>query len=103
MSSVVKLISELRKLDIKLYLDGEKLKVNAPSGSLTSEIKSQLSVEKDNIIEFLKHAKQESAPQGMISKTDRTKALPLSYAQHILWVLDQLQPGPDQRRRVGRP
>ncbi len=92
MSSVVQLISELRKLDIKLYLENGKLKVNAPSGALTDEIKSQLKAQKNSIIELLSQATQDSSESSSIPVADRSAQLPLSFQQHRLWALDQLQP-----------
>ena len=47
------LIVTLKKLGIKLYLDGGKLKVSAPKGALTKALQGQIKALKDDIVCFL--------------------------------------------------
>ncbi|NET07738.1 MAG: NAD-dependent epimerase/dehydratase family protein [Symploca sp. SIO2B6] len=46
-------LAKLTSLDIKLWVDGERLRCNAPKGILTPTLKTQLSERKTEIIEFL--------------------------------------------------
>ena len=44
--TIVDLLSQLRQVGIQLTLDGDKLKVKAPQGALTEELKEQLKLNK---------------------------------------------------------
>jgi len=89
--SIVNFLSDLRKKDIRLALDGEKLKINAPTGALTDEIKVQLRDRKAEIIAFLQEAEQ--SRDSSIAVAPRHGDLPLSYSQQRLWFMEQLNPG----------
>ena len=91
MSNVVKLITELMDRDIRVSLNGDKLKVSAPTGALTDDIKQQLQIHKEELLDFLRHS-QPYAGKSAIEAVDRSGVLPLSYAQQRLWVLDKIQP-----------
>jgi len=91
--NVLDLLSSLRKANIQISLVDDKLKIKAPQGAITPEIKQQLTEAKQEIIEFLKEA---SAPVGGVStipKSPRDQALSLSYTQEALWTLDRVNPG----------
>ncbi|MBL4607043.1 MAG: hypothetical protein JKY01_04355 [Pseudomonadales bacterium] len=86
---VVQLVSRLRKKNIHLTLNGEKLKISAPPGTLNDEIKNALKENKSAIVEFLK-----SAQSGLeiINPINRNEEILQSLAQERLWFLHQLQP-----------
>ncbi|ELR97037.1 thioester reductase domain-containing protein [Gloeocapsa sp. PCC 73106] len=50
---VTQLLLELSQLDIKLWVEGYKLRCNAPKGALTSSLKEQIQERKTEIIEIL--------------------------------------------------
>ncbi len=90
--TIVDLLSQLRQVGIQLTLDGDKLKIKAPQGALTDELKEQLKLNKEAIIAFLQRATQE-VTQTAFPKVDRSGQLPLSYMQQGLWFVEQLTPG----------
>lgn len=90
--NIVDFLTELRKLDIQLSLNGENLRIKAPSGALTNEIKAQLKDQKQSIIDFLKGS-QEVVDTQSIPIASRENSLPLSFQQQGLWFIDQLEPG----------
>lgn len=56
MSEIFALVSKLREQDIKLWLDGDKLRCSAPKHALNADTRQTLASRKDEIIAFLRHA-----------------------------------------------
>ena len=52
MKLIEEFLSELAALDIKLRVEENRLRCNAPQGALTSEMRSQISTHKAEIINF---------------------------------------------------
>src|SRR5690606_32339433 len=88
--NVVDLLASLAKLDIRLWLEGENLRFNAPEGVFTGEIREQVISRKAEIIAFLKQARKLN--EQPIPVIGRDGPLPVSYSQQRLWVLDRLNP-----------
>ena len=70
--TVADLLTELRKLDVHVVLDGDQLRLNAPAGVLTDEHKRDLAQRKPEIIAFLREAQQLAAQQRGVPPTFRT-------------------------------
>ena len=51
--TVESLLAELRARDIHLWAEGDQVKVNAPAGAMTPELREQLGQRKKEIQEFL--------------------------------------------------
>ncbi|WRH68899.1 MAG: condensation domain-containing protein [Planktothrix sp. GU0601_MAG3] len=88
---IVDFLSYLNTLEIKLWLEAEKLKYQAPPGVMTAEIKQEIGNRKPEIIAFLNMAKI-SAPTSELAITPvaRDGDLPLSFAQQRMWFLHQM-------------
>lgn len=56
-------LKHLKKLKVKLWLEGEQLKCNAPKGVLTSELTAELRNYKPSIISLLKGSRDENSIQ----------------------------------------
>ncbi|TRV43485.1 MAG: amino acid adenylation domain-containing protein [Microcystis panniformis Mp_MB_F_20051200_S9] len=88
---VAEFLSYLNSLEIKLWLEEEKLKYQAPQGAMTPEIKQEIGTRKPEIIAFLRSAIPPSKTvESVISPVARTEALPLSFAQQRMWFLYQM-------------
>lgn len=78
------LFAELERADIKLWLEGDRLRFDAPQGTLTPELRCQLQASKAEIIVYLQQA-QETAKQ-------QPRTYPFSFAQQHFFALQQLNP-----------
>jgi len=88
---IVEFLSYLNSLEIKLWLEAEKLKYQAPTGVMTTEIKQEIGNRKTEIIAFLKLAKiSVHASESAITPVGRDGDLPLSFAQQRIWFLHQM-------------
>jgi thioesterase domain-containing protein len=56
----------LRERDVRLWLDGERLRCSAPPGALTDELQRDLRERKDEIVKFLRLADSLAKPQRAI-------------------------------------
>src|SRR5262245_12686188 len=92
--NLVAFLSQLRRLDVQLWVEGDRLRYSAPPGVLTPELRAAIVERKAELITFLTSvhdsADQISAP---IMPVPRDGDLPLSIAQQQTWRLDQLRPG----------
>lgn len=59
-------LTGLRRRDIQVWADGDKLRCNAPSGALTPELRDELKSRKREILEFLHSAGTLAAQQRAI-------------------------------------
>ncbi|MGN9822101.1 amino acid adenylation domain-containing protein, partial [Streptomyces sp. SD11] len=75
-------------------VDG-RLRLFAPKGVLTDELRARLRGFRDEIIALLADRGTEgnTGPGPRMRVADRAEQLPLSFAQQRLWFLDQLEPG----------
>ena len=99
--NIFEFLSELQSRDIHIWIDDVNkadvqevtLHCNAPEGTLTPQIKTELSQRKAEIIAFLKTANltnHNQIPSLIPILTDSNP--PLSLAQQRLWFFDQLVP-----------
>ncbi|SJN54191.1 Linear gramicidin synthase subunit D [Vibrio ruber DSM 16370] len=89
--SIAVLLAELFQRDIRLHLENGKLKIDAPKGAFTAEIKQTLQARKAEIIAHLQQ-QQQSRTWPALTRVNRADAvLPLSFAQERMWFLQQFE------------
>ena len=88
------LLLDLKARDIRVWLEGERLRVSAPEGSLSTAQKEELSQRKAELVEFLHIAKRSSSDERAppLVSVPRNADLPLSFDQQRLWYLHQMNP-----------
>ncbi|BCL39535.1 non-ribosomal peptide synthetase [Nostoc sp. MS1] len=90
--NLVEFLSYLNSLDIKLWLEEDKLRYQSPKGAMTTEIKQEIAARKTEIITFFQKAKTSAnSVESAITPISREENLPLSFAQARLWFLYKLE------------
>ncbi|OLT58218.1 non-ribosomal peptide synthetase [Moorena bouillonii] len=92
MKTLEKFLDDLANQDIKLWLEGQRLRCNAPEGVLTSELRTKLSDRKQEIITFLQQANlKREFKEDLINPIERNgNPPPLSFAQQRLWFIEKM-------------
>ncbi|RRS06482.1 non-ribosomal peptide synthetase, partial [Pseudoalteromonas sp. J010] len=92
--SLLALMNTVQEKQIKLWIDGDELKLKAPKGALDAKLKASLIESKLDIIALLKKiTAAQSQPDIQIGKRTATEPLVLSSAQERLWFIDKLNNG----------
>ncbi len=89
--TITELLTKLNQLDIKLWVEENRLRYSAPEGVLTDDIKAEIIKYKPEIIRFLQQTGADQNTALQIQTVPRTDKLPLSYAQKWLWIYDQVE------------
>jgi amino acid adenylation domain-containing protein/FkbM family methyltransferase len=86
-------LTHLRLLDVRLWIDGDRLRYSASRGVITPTLRAELAEHKIEILAFLRET--EVAVRSDLSSVpiSRPDARPLSLGQERLWFLEQLDPG----------
>ena len=85
--TVAELVAHLHALDVRLSVEGDRLRCSAPKGVLTDELRGQLATRK---VELLGWLREHGERDGLEATMDQESA---SFPQQRLWFMDQLSPG----------
>ncbi|MCP4657718.1 MAG: amino acid adenylation domain-containing protein, partial [bacterium] len=103
------LISHLGRLDVRLWIEGDRLRYSAPRGVLEPELRAELVRRKEEILGFLHVAREAvDSPAPSLEAVPRDQEPPLSFSQQRLWFVAELEPAspaynlPDAARLRGR-
>jgi amino acid adenylation domain-containing protein len=91
--SAVQLNARLESLGIRLTVEGGRLRVNAPRGSLTEDLKKDIAESRDELLELLEL--RDSATASSVEQIEplrRGGILPVSSFQERMWILQRMDP-----------
>ncbi|HAX77733.1 MAG TPA: non-ribosomal peptide synthetase [Cyanobacteria bacterium UBA11372] len=89
MKPLAEFLSQLRHLQVKLWIEEGRLRYSAPPGTITPDLLDQMRQRKTEILAFLEQVNPDTPePIKLIS---REQDLPLSFAQESLWFVNQLE------------
>ena len=92
MKAIQEFLTELSEQDIRLWLEDDRLRCNAPQDVFTAALRDKLTERKAEIIAFLAQTcLAPGSPSEVIPSAPRDGALPLSFNQQGLWFIDQLE------------
>lgn len=76
--NLASLLAELRRQDIRIWIDGDRLRCDAPPGVLTPELRARLSASKAELLDFLRNAEALSRQQrAIVPLQSQGRRLPL--------------------------
>ena len=94
MTTILELFSRLRTLGVNISLDGEALKVSAPKGAITAELRQEITARKPEMVLFLRTLLRTARSSELsIARRDPASPVPLSSSQQRLWFLHHLDDG----------
>ena len=91
---VWRFLAALQKLDLRVSNEEGRLRVSAPPGVLTAELRDELTARKAEILDFLSESSVFNGDDSpLLRPVPRGQPLPLSFAQQRLWMVEQMNPG----------
>lgn len=89
------ILSELRSLDVRLWVEGDRLRLSAPKGALSQNLQEELARRKAELLSYLEMVEAASRAPTPIVPLDRGERagsdLALSFGQERLWFLHRLE------------
>ncbi len=82
-------LAQAMKAGIRFQIDGAELRVIAPSGAMTEELRTNLRAHREAILEFLRESAaspEQPLPELHAEPADRHLPFPLTEVQHAYWL-----------------
>lgn len=74
------LLAELRRRDVRVWIDGTSLRCDAPAGVLTADLREQLRTYKEDVLEFLRATQRLAVQERAIVPLQRSGGRPPIFA-----------------------
>ncbi|WP_375492692.1 amino acid adenylation domain-containing protein [uncultured Nostoc sp.] len=85
------LVAELTEQGVKLSAEGDQLRIHAPKGVITPDLRALLALHKRELVALLHQSNALNIDIPLL-KVSQTENLPLSFAQERLWFFSQMEP-----------
>ena len=93
MKPLDKLLSELKQLGVRLWLDDNRLRYRSLKGAMSPDTISELKARKDEIVAFFQQVNSIIiSDRPPLITIERKGVIPLSFAQKRFWLLHQFEP-----------
>ncbi|MGB0909142.1 MAG: condensation domain-containing protein [Nitrospirales bacterium] len=91
--TTLEFLTSLRKSDVTISVNGERLQIDAPPGVITPSLKVELKNRKEELLHFLRRTNYLGKKEkDCITPIARNTNIPLSPSQERIWSLTQLMP-----------
>lgn len=90
------ILSQIRGLDVKLWVEGDKLRCSGAANVLTRDLQEKIKAHKSDILDYLKNGKgikADNEPEPFFKRHPHEENIPLSLSQQQFWYLDKLHSG----------
>jgi hypothetical protein len=94
--NIASVLGSVRKKGVKLWVENNQLRYEAPRGALTQEDIEGLKLSRDQIVARLKKTTGTETSEPMLEPSRRIKRVPLAFSQLAHWHLHQL----DERHAI---
>jgi hypothetical protein len=85
------ILSQLQSLDVRIWVEEGKLRVNAPKGLLTPALRERINAHREELIRFLRASDEDASLSALkLVHAPRAQVLLPSFMQEGLWYLSQL-------------
>lgn len=92
---VGELLAEVNRRGAQLWAEGDQIRIRAPKGAISEELRQALTERKQEVLELLREQDRQAYPSTPpIRSGRRPEILPLSFAQQRLWFIEKQQ-GPN--------
>jgi amino acid adenylation domain-containing protein len=88
--NITELLQFLRRANVRLWLEGEKLRYSAPANALGPDELAALAAHKSELVEMLRRNATSASALPPIEKHQSSTPIPISLEQERLWFLEQL-------------
>ena len=93
--TAAELLAHLKSLEIRVWLEGDQLRISTPKGVMSPELREELVQRKAELVALLQRVANEGADTRSIQRSaragDAPYVFPLSSAQERMWFLEQLE------------
>jgi amino acid adenylation domain-containing protein len=90
--TTVEFLAHVRGQNIRLWAEGDTLRLRAPKGAVTAELRDELTARKAEILALLRASDPPRRAVVPLERVSRDGELPLSFSQERLWFLHQVDP-----------